>query len=212
MKIAKQGWKLIFYGLVAAQLGFLPIWGPWGPVAWPPVVLGLGFACFCAYFFRDPERPLPSNPNRLYSPGDGRVLSVAREAPDAGWTARIFLSIFDVHVQRVPCSGTIEKTEYLPGAFAMAMKPEAMKNERSIIHIRPDGGRPPVIVEQIAGFVARRIETWPKEGDAVRSGARYGIIYFGSQAAVHLPQGARPLVKPGDRVIGGVTEIAEWIG
>jgi phosphatidylserine decarboxylase len=93
----------------------------------------------------------------------------------------------------------------------MAMRPEALRNERNIVRIVPAGNREPVLVEQIAGFVARRIECWLREGADIKAGERYGLIRFGSQAAVHLPAGARPTVKAGDRAVGGVSVIGEWI-
>ena len=206
MNIARQGYRFVIGGLVVALVGFA--FGPWGR---GPAALGLLFAGFCAYFFRDPERPAPADPGRLYSPGDGRVLSVAREGAGDTVTIRIFLSIFNVHLQRNPCSGTVEKVVREKGGFAMAMKPGASGNERSIVRLRAARGGAPVVVEQVAGAIARRIETWVKEGDVVEAGERYGIIYFGSQVAVHLPAQARPVVRPGDRVVGGVTPIAEWI-
>lgn len=177
-----------------------------------PVLAGPGllFAAFCAYFFRDPERTPPADPDLIVSPGDGRVLTVAKEGPGEVVTVRIFLSVFDVHVQRLPCSGVVEKVHYQPGAFHMAMDKEARENERSVVTVKPDG-RPDVLVfEQIAGFVARRIRTWLKPGDRAERGARYGLIQFGSQAAVHLPPSAEALVKPGDRVAAGLTPIARW--
>ena len=205
MKIAKQGYRFVIGGLIVGVVGLVA-----GPYGWGPAALGVLFAAFCAYFFRDPDRPAPPDAGQLYSPGDGRVLSIAREGPSDVTTIRIFLSIFNVHVQRNVCSGTVEKVLYQKGRFAMAMKAEASTNERSIVRLAPGGGREPVVVEQIAGAIARRIETWCKEGEGVRAGERYGIIYFGSQVAVHLPAKAAPVVRPGDRVVGGVTPIAQW--
>ena len=205
MKIARQGHRFIVGGLAVAAVGFLA-----GPVGWIPGFLAAVFAGFCAYFFRDPDRPAPADERKIYSPGDGVVLSVAREGPGPITTVRVFLSIFDVHVQRNPCSGTVDKVLYQKGGFLMAMKPGAAQNERSVVRVLPGAGREPVIVEQIAGAIARRIETWVKEGDPVRAGERYGIIYFGSQVAVHLPAATRVLVQPGERAVAGVTPIAEW--
>jgi phosphatidylserine decarboxylase len=173
-------------------------------------VLGFGFAVFCAYFFRDPERPAPADGRVLYSPGDGVVMSVAREGPGDITTLRIFLSIFDVHVQRAPCAGTVENVRRVAGSFAAAMRDEAKANERCVMTILPEGRPDRLVLEQIAGLIARRIECWPKPGATLASGERYGIIYFGSQAAVHLPAGAASLVKIGDRVAGGVSPIGEW--
>ncbi len=172
----------------------------------------LGFAAFTLYFFRDPERPLPTDANKIYAPGDGRVLSVAREGAGDAVTLRIFLSVFNVHVQRAPCAGKVLKVEEVEGSFAAAMKDEARANARTVMTIDPGDGRAPLVVEQIAGLIARVIECWPKAGDAVAAGARYGIIYFGSQAAVHFPAGAKCTVNVGDVVTAGITEIGEWTG
>lgn len=208
VKIAGPGWRFIAAGAALAVLGRLSLSGSSG---WAVSALGACFAAFCAYFFRDPDRPLPGDESKIYSPGDGTVLSVAKEGPGDVTTIRIFLSIFDVHVQRAPCSGRVDRIRYVPGAFAMAMKGEARRNERNIVRIVPGPGREPVIVEQIAGFIARRIECWVEEGQEVWAGRRLGMIRFGSQAAVHLPAGSRPAVKPGDRATGGETVIGEWI-
>lgn len=208
MKIAGRGWPVVIGGALAGAAGFLPFMG-WS--GWLLAASGFGLSGFSAYFFRDPDRPLPEDSGKLYAPGDGRVLSVGPEGSGDGATVRIFLSVFDVHVQRNACSGIVDRVRYQPGGFALAMAPEAALNERNLVRITPEGGRAPVAVEQIAGFLARRIECWAREGDRVRAGERYGMIYFGSQVAVHLPPSARPLVRPGDRVTGGVTEIGEWI-
>lgn len=218
MKIAKQAWRFVLVGglvdligtaaiIAGALLGRMPMLATGVLLSF----LASGFIAFCLYFFRDPERPLPTDPKKIYSPGDGRVMSVAKEGPGDVVTLRIFLSVFDVHIQRAPCAGTVLKKVYQPGAFRAAMIDEAKLNERSILTIQPEGRKDPLVVEQIAGYVARRIETWPNEGDKVLSGDRYGIIYFGSQAAVHFPASARCTVKPGDRVAGALTEIGEWL-
>lgn len=204
MKIARQGYRFIIAGLIVGVVGFAC-----GPFGWGPGALGVVFAAFCAYFFRDPDREPPTDPAKIYAPGEGRVLSIAAEGDGSTTTIRIFLSIFDVHVQRNACSGVVESVMYQKGGFLMAMKPEASKNERSLVRIKPEG-RDPILVEQIAGAIARRIETWCKAGDTVTAGERYGIIYFGSQCAVHLPKGAKPVVRVGDRVLAGVTPIAQW--
>ncbi len=218
MKIATQAWRFIVPGILvdiaATVLAALSASKGWLGVLTLAVFvsfLATLFVAFCLYFFRDPERPLPTDAGKIYSPGDGRVLSVGREGPGDVVTLRIFLSVFDVHIQRSPCSGTVSKVQYQPGAFRAAMIEEARQNERSIMTIEPEGRKGPLIVEQIAGYVARRIETWPKAGEKVAAGGRYGIIYFGSQAAVHFPASARCTVKPGDRVAGGLTVIGEWI-
>ncbi|MDE2489923.1 MAG: phosphatidylserine decarboxylase [Elusimicrobia bacterium] len=211
MKIASQGWRFVVpaaaIGLVGLGLLRRPGAALFGALI---ALLGLGFAAFCLYFFRDPERVPPADPDKIYAPGDGVVLSAAREGEGDTVTLRIFLSIFNVHVQRAPCAGSVLKVETIPGSFAAAMKHEARGNARVVMTLDPGAGRKPLVVEQIAGLIARRIECWAKPGDRVESGARYGIIYFGSQAAVRFPAGARCTAKPGDRVAGGLTEIGEW--
>ena len=219
MKIAKQAWRFMRLGVIvdATGVALLSVGAARGRVGMVAAgtllsFLGTGFILFCLYFFRDPERPLPADQSKFCSPGDGRVLSVGREGPGDLVTLRIFLSVFDVHIQRSPCSGTVSKLHYQKGSFRAAMVSEARGNERSVMTIAAEGaGRGLLVVEQIAGFVARRIETWPQPGQKVRVGERYGIIYFGSQAAVHFPSSARCTVKSGDRVVGGVTPIGEWV-
>jgi phosphatidylserine decarboxylase len=213
MKIAHQAWRFVIPAAVVVVVG-LWLSGRPGASGLGSLlsVLAFGFGAFTLYFFRDPERPLPTDANKIYSPGDGTVLSVAREGAGDAVTLRIFLSIFNVHVQRAPCAGKVLKVEEIAGSFAAAMKDEAKANARTVMTLDPGAGRAPLVVEQIAGLIARVIECWPKAGDAVAAGARYGIIYFGSQAAVHFPAGAKCTVKPGDVVEAGLTEIGEWTG
>jgi phosphatidylserine decarboxylase len=217
--VARQGFRFLVYGVVADFFGMAAIAaGVAGPRP-PALALGAGivilatlYSAFVVYFFRDPERALPTDAGKIYSPGDGRVLSVAREGPGDIVTLRVFLSVFDVHVQRAPCAAVVEKVRHVPGSFLAAMKDEAKGNERCVMTLAPEGRKDKLVVEQIAGLVARRIECWPAEGSSLKSGQRYGIIYFGSQAAVHFPASARCTVKPGDRVAGGLTVVGEWIG
>ena len=137
-------------------------------------------------------------------------MSVAREGPGDTVTLRIFLSVFNVHIQRAPCAGKVTKVQVVEGSFAAAMKDAARYNARVVMTIEPGHGRQTLVVEQIAGLIARRIECWPVPGDTVSSGQRYGIIYFGSQAAVHFPAGSKCTVKPGDVMTGAITEIGAW--
>ena len=204
--IAKAGWPMIFLGVALALAGKLFLGGQIQRVA---VALGLTFSLFCSYFFRDPERRAPQDPRELIAPADGTVLSVRREGPGEILTVRIFLSIFNVHIQRAPAAGRVAKIHYQPGTFAMAMRPEAVLNERNVISLTAENGRN-VIVEQIAGAIARKIACWVKIGDAVNKGDRIGMIYFGSQVALHLPAEAEILVEPGQKVAGGVTPVAKW--
>lgn len=214
--MAKQGIRFVVLGslvdlagMAVLAFGVIKHATPLFALGCVVAVLGTAFTGFCVYFFRDPDVPMPTDSEKLYSPGQGRVLTVAEETPGV-MTLRIFLSIWDVHVQRAPCSGSVKGVVYQPGSFKAAMVDAAKANERSIMTIAPEG-RPDVVVEQIAGLVARRIETWPKQGERLTAGQRYGIIYFGSQAAVHLPKDkAVFLVEPGDRVLVGITPIAQW--
>lgn len=209
MKIAPQAWQFVVPAVAAGAAGMWLMGRP--STAIPGALfsfLTFGFAAFTLYFFRDPERELPTD-GRIYSPGDGVVLSVAREGPGDVMTCRIFLSVFDVHIQRAPCAGRVTKVAEVPGSFAAAMKDAARGNYRVVMTIEP-AGRGLLVVEQISGLIARRIECWRKPGDEVKTGEKYGIIYFGSQAAVHFPAGSKCIVKVGDRVAGGLTPIGEW--
>jgi phosphatidylserine decarboxylase len=195
-------------GLIAVVLGLAV--APW--LAW----LGLLFTLFCLYFFRDPERVAPERPGVLLAPADGRVIAVGPAQPPAElglgatprWRVGIFLSVLDVHVNRVPADGTVSRIAYRHGAFVSAAADKAAEeNERNAIAIRlPDGQE--IAVVQIAGLVARRIVCTLREGDAVRAGARFGIIRFGSRTDLYLPEGVRPLVREGQTMIGGETVIA----
>lgn len=210
MKIAPQAWRFVVPAALAGGAGLWLAGRPSSCAAGAFLAfLAFGFAAFCLYFFRDPARDLPTDARKIYSPGDGVVLSVAREGPGDVTTLRIFLSVFDVHIQRAPCAGKVTKVQTVEGAFAAAMKDAAKLNARVVMTIDPPG-RAPLAVEQIVGLVARRIECWPKPGDSVAAGQKYGIIYFGSQAAVHFPAGSKCTVKVGDRVAGGISEIGEW--
>ncbi|MDD5304282.1 MAG: phosphatidylserine decarboxylase [Elusimicrobia bacterium] len=209
MKIASQAWQFVVPAVAAGAAG---MWLMGRPATLIPGTLlsflAFGFAAFTLYFFRDPERALPTD-GRIYAPGDGVVLSVGREGPGDVVTLRIFLSVFDVHIQRAPYAGRVTKVASVPGSFAAAMKDAARGNYRVVMTLEPEG-RGPLVVEQIAGLIARRIECWRKPGDVVAAGEKYGIIYFGSQAAVHFPTSSRCTVKAGDRVAGGLTPIGEW--
>jgi len=213
MSIAKAGWSVIARSLVGAAAGYwlsrYPGLHAGGLAA---CAVGLAWALFAAFFFRDPHRPLPEDLSRIYSPGDGTVMSVEPEDVSNAVTIRIFLSIFNVHLQRAPCSGTVRDAEYFRGSFRAAMSRAARHNERCVIKIVPDGHAGVLVVEQIAGLIARRIECRVGIGDKVLAGERYGMIHFGSQVAVTLPADTRVLVAPGDRVCAGVTPIAAWTG
>ncbi len=170
------------------------------------------------YFFRDPERVAPDRCGVLLAPADGRVVSVATTVPPAElglgaaprWRVATFLSIFDVHVNRIPVDGTITRIAYRHGRFRNAAdRDAAATNEHNAVTIRLADGRE-IAVVQIAGLIARRIICSAREGDAVVAGARFGIIRFGSRADLYLPEGVQPLVAEGQTMVGGETVVAEF--
>jgi phosphatidylserine decarboxylase len=175
------------------------------------VALLLGFVC---YFFRDPERIVPADESIIVAAADGLVVDVLEmEEPDfhLGPMIRIavFLSVFDVHVNRSPVAGVVKSTVYKAGEFLdVRHKESSTRNECRSWWL--DTPRGPVAVRQIAGLVARRIVAWSGEGSALERGERLGMIRFGSRTEVFLPLGCAVLVKPGDRVAGASTPIARW--
>jgi phosphatidylserine decarboxylase len=161
-------------------------------------------AVFFLIFFRDPEREIPAGPGLIVSPGDGKVEEAEWIETTAGARFRvsIFLSVFDVHVNRVPISGKVTLMEYREGQFLNAMSPEsAILNEQTLIVI--EDGANSVSFKQIAGLLARRIICDLKTGDVVQRGQRMGMIKFGSRVDVLMPADVELRVKPGDRVQGG---------
>lgn len=205
------GRPFIIGGVVAALIGLFI--GQW------LVVLGLLFVVFCLYFFRDPERVAPGRPNAVLAPADGHVVSVMPAVPPAElglgpaprWRVAIFLSVMDVHVNRVPVDGVVTRIAYRHGAFISAGEEKASElNERNAMAIRMADGRE-IAVVQIAGLIARRIVCQVREGDHVRAGARFGIIRFGSRTDIYLPEGVTPLVAEGQTMIGGETVVADLV-
>jgi len=155
---------------------------------------------FVAFFFRDPERDIPAGEDLVVSPGDGRVVEVL-QSPE-GLRISIFLSLFDVHINRIPVGGVIRDIRYRAGRFLPAnMQGAALHNERNDLLIAAPWGE--VRVAQIAGVVARRIVCWKKAGDRVQAGERFGLIQFGSRMEVLLPAGSAAEVGVGARVKGG---------
>ena len=197
--LAKEGFVFIIPLLVVTILMFLLSF------YWVAFFLGLGFL-FVTWFFRDPERHIPSEPNVIVSPADGKITEIITEKePINGELCKrvtIFLSVFNVHVNRVPIAGTIEEIRYNPGKFLAAFNPKAsMDNEQNIIFI--NNGKTHVFVKQIAGLIARRIVCWAKKGDYYESGQRYGLIRFGSRVDILLPETTKLSVTCGDNVSGG---------
>ena len=195
------------FGIPPVVLGILAGWAGW---TWPAAIL-LVMAGFVFFFFRDPKRVAPENPAAVVSPADGRVLEVVEESLEGrpGRRISIFLSIFDVHVNRAPVAARIESAEYRPGKFYGAMRARAStENEQNVI--RMETGRGPVIVKQIAGWVARRVVMWKPVGASLERGERFGMIRFGSRVELWLPSEAQVVVRPGQHIRGGASILAEW--
>ena len=209
MRIAREGYPLIFTALILTLLAFLAGWMPLG------IILGL-IALAVAAFFRDPERQAPAAEGLVVSPADGKVVSVARVAGDSpfqGSATRvsIFLSPLDVHINRTPVDGKIAKVQYQRGKFLAAYKEEAAeRNEQNALSIIDREGRTFGVV-QIAGVIARRIICRAKQGDEFARGERFGLIMFGSRTDTYLPEGCRVEVTEGQRVKGGETILARFV-
>lgn len=222
MTLARDGLREI--ALSTATLGVATAAAAWAAVAgtvwwWcaagPLAVLWL----FTVAFFRDPHRVIPTGPGLLVSPADGRVTEVTRlDRCDGidGPALRIgiFLSIFNVHVNRAPCGGRVVRTQYQPGEFLDARHPESgIRNEAMTIVLDPDDGIPgPLVVRQVAGFLARRIVCRLKANSSVKRGERFGLIKFGSRTELIVPdvEGLKPVVEVGDVVKGGSSVLVRF--
>ncbi len=205
----RAGYPFIAIGLVVALVGlFVSRW-----LFWPFAA----FTVFSLYFFRDPERTPPARPGTLLSPADGRVVSVMQAVPpeelglgpSPRWRVATFLSVLNVHVNRVPATAEVTRIAYRHGAFVNASMDKASDaNERNALAMRLPDGRDFAVV-QIAGLIARRILCDAKVGETVVGGARFGIIRFGSRTDLYLPLGVAPLVVVGQTMVGGETVMAE---
>ncbi len=166
----------------------------------------LGLAGFVAFFFRDPNRLAPADPETVVSPADGKLVIVDRD--EKGTRLSIFLSVFDVHINRAPIAGTVTRQEYHPGKYRVAWDERAsVENERLFWTIKGDRE---VNFALIAGIVARRICPWKKEGDRLQKGDKIGLIRFGSRVDMVLPPEFEVVVKKGDRVRGGASVLGYW--
>lgn len=194
--IVKDAYRFLLPLLGAAALAF-------GLRLYWVAIFVLLLAAFVAFFFRNPRREIPSDPQVIVSPADGRVVKVER----VGNVTRlsIFLSIFNVHVNRSPIAGRIEAIDYRRGKFKAAFNHSAsVENERNVIMVQ---GNIKLVFTQIAGLIARRIVCWKKVGDMVGKGELIGLIRFGSRVDVLFPAGTDVTVERGDRVRGGSTPI-----
>ena len=206
--VHRDGHKFIAIGLIVTLLLFLL----WAPLGWIAALI----TAWIIYFFRDPDRVTPLREGLVLAPADGKISLIETVRPPAelglGDEERvrisIFLSVFDVHIQRAPVAGRIVRSLYIPGAFLNAALDKASEeNERRSIVIETPAGTK-VGVVQIAGLVARRIVTLAAEGDSLGAGERFGLIRFGSRVDTYLPPGAFPAVAVGQRAIGGETVLS----
>lgn len=204
-----EGYRFVAIFAAVALVLFLI----WTPLGW----IGLGLTVWCYYFFRDPERVTPSRPGLVVSPADGVISLIEPAVPPAELgmgpqpltRVSVFMNVFDCHVNRAPIGGTISAVAYRPGKFLNASLDKASEdNERNGIAITLDDGRQ-VAAVQIAGLVARRILCNVKPGDRLETGARFGMIRFGSRVDVYLPEGVQPLVALGQVMTSGETVIAD---
>lgn len=204
--IAREGWPFLSISVVAALIAaaFLGIW------SWPFWIIAL----FVLQFFRDPARVIPQESNAVLSPADGRIVVVGKAMdPYAGREAlkiSVFMNVFNVHSNRAPVDGRIEKVEYFPGKFVNAdLDKASIENERNALVITAENGQTVTCV-QVAGLIARRILCYVGATDTLSRGQRYGFIRFGSRVDVYLPLTARPMVAVGDKVSATETILAQF--
>ncbi len=204
--IAREGWPFLGLALVAALLAsqFL---GWWSIPFWI-------IALFVLQFFRDPARVIPQDPNAVLSPADGRIVVVGKaHDPYANREAlkiSVFMNVFNVHSNRAPVDGKIEKVDYFPGQFVNAdLDKASTENERNALVITAANGET-VSCVQVAGLIARRILCYVHAGDVLARGQRYGFIRFGSRVDVYLPLSAQPKVAVGDKVSATETVLAQF--
>lgn len=197
--VAAEGWPFIIPLALVTTLLFSVGWRN-------TAVLSLVVTLFVLFFFRDPERRVPEGRDVVVSPADGKVI-VVKDVFEPDYLKQdmkqisIFLSVFNVHVNRSPWSGTVELVKYNPGKFHVASVDKAsLDNEQTAMVI--GDGKNKILVKQIAGLIARRIVCYAKAGDAIKSGERYGLIRFGSRVDMFLPKTADINVRVGDRVKG----------
>lgn len=202
MVIAREGILYVLVPLVLmaglVALGF-----------WPIAIVFAAIAAFMAYFFRDPQRLSPTDPNVVVSPADGRVTRVQRieDNTDSSPTlVSIFLSPLDVHINRAPIAGQITDVSYTKGKFLVAMDERAsLVNEQNALTI--EGEKITVVCKQIAGILARRIICWKRAGESVALGERFGLIKFSSRTDILMPANVDVIITEGERVQGGTTII-----
>jgi phosphatidylserine decarboxylase len=204
--IAREGWPFLAIAVIVALIASVTL-GAWSLPFWL-------IALFVLQFFRDPGRLIPLDPKAVLSPADGRIVVVAKaHDPYANREAlkiSVFMNVFNVHSNRAPVDGKIEKVEYFSGKFVNAdLDKASIENERNALVIKAANGETVTCV-QVAGLIARRILCYVNASDVLARGQRYGFIRFGSRVDVYLPLTARPLVVVGDKVSATETILAEF--
>lgn len=198
-RIAREGIPFVTLALLVFAL-CLSLFRGWGLIA------GL-LPAFVLNFFRNPRRSVPQGRDLVLSPADGKIVRAERDPVTGRYMVGIFMNVFDVHLNRIPVSGTVESIEYIPGAFFNADLDKASEhNERNILVLATDRGKR-VSMTQVAGLVARRIVCYAEPSDKLEAGTLFGLIRFGSRVDLDLPAGSSIRVRLGDRVKGGETII-----
>jgi len=209
MRILKEGYPFIFPTFFAGLvLVIIPHFGKEQYGLFPFIVLLiiggllLLFACFCVFFFRDPKISICKEANVIISPCNGTVMEI--EETENNKIIRVFLSVFSVHLQRSPVDGTVIDVCHKDGKFLAAWDPQAhILNEQNTFTIQAADGV--YVVQQVAGFLARRCVSWVKTGDVLKAGDKIGMIKFSSQVDLHVPKNINITVKKGDKVRAGIT-------
>jgi phosphatidylserine decarboxylase len=214
--IAREGYPFLIFSLIGAIILYAVstmVHGYW-LIIWRTLsVIVFLFALFTAYFFRDPERTVPYDDTALLSPADGTIIDIREvEEPlylkDKVKRVSIFMSPFNVHINRTPITGVIDFVHYHPGKFLSAFKEKAsLDNESILVGFKAQRDSQRIAVKLIAGLIARRIVFNKKEGDTLQQGERIGMIRFGSRAELFCPLTTEIRVKNGDKVSGGLTVI-----
>ena len=210
LPVAKEGFPFIGAFLLLLALGV--------SLQWKVFSLITGIALFYQFiFFRNPHRIVPQGEGLFVSPADGRIVAIQelyedRFLKEKAVKISIFMNVFNVHVNRIPCQGTVQGTFYNPGKFLNAAKEKAsLENEQNALVLETPKGQK-ILLIQIAGLIARRIVCWVQKGDRVEPGERFGVIRFGSRVDVFLPIGVDVRVNLGDKVKGGSTILGARYG
>ncbi|MGE5397782.1 MAG: phosphatidylserine decarboxylase family protein [Chitinophagales bacterium] len=204
--VAKEGWIFLFFLLIITLVVYTL-------ADWWCLLPGILFF-FVVYFFRNPKRSVPDDNGVIVAPADGVVKQVeivteSRFLNEEAIKVSIFLSLFNVHINRAPVEGTVEYVEKVGGRFIPAYRKEASDlNARNFVGLATRWGK--ILVVQITGLIARRIVCWSSVGDMVETGERFGLIRFGSCTELYLPRNVEVMIKPGDRVKGGLSVLGRF--